>query len=260
MKKAEDRTTYFFVDEAGDPVFYNKRGRFIVGEEGCSKILMLGFISTDRPEPLRKAIQSLKEDVKKDKYLEKIPSISKTLNAFHAKDDCPEVREKMFKLILNLDFKAEFVVARKIEGIFKKRHQSKTHIFYDDLFSKLFENKLHGNKQNVIYYAVRGNRDRQSFVSEAVQTAILSFEKRWKVKVDSKIIVQPQSPIGEPCLQITDYMNWAVQRAFVKNEDRYLKFIDEKISFLVDIYDTDRYPKNFYNRRNKFELTKISPL
>ena len=40
MKKAEDKTTYFFVDEAGDPVFYDKRGRFIVGEEGCSKILM----------------------------------------------------------------------------------------------------------------------------------------------------------------------------------------------------------------------------
>lgn len=250
MKKAEGKTTYFFVDEAGDPVFYDKRGRFIVGEEGCSKILMLGFICTDRPEPLRKAILSLKEEIKKDKYLEKIPSIHKTLNAFHAKDDCPEVREKVFKLILKLDFKAEFIVARKIEAIFKKRHQSKMGIFYNDLFSKLFENKIHGNKQNIIYYAVRGNRDRQSVVSEAVQTAILSFEERWKVKIDSEVIVQPQSPMGEPCLQIIDYMSWALQRAFVK----------EKISFLVDIYDTDKYPKNFYNRRNKFDVKKISPL
>lgn len=260
MKKAEDKTTYFFVDEAGDPVFYDKRGRFIVGEEGCSKILMLGFISTDRPEPLRKAVLSLRQEIKEDKYLEKIPSLSKTLKAFHAKDDCPEVREKVYKLILKLNFKAEFVVARKIEAIFRKRHQSKMGVFYNDLFSKLFENKIHGNKQNIIYYAVRGNRDRQSVVSEAVQTAILSFEERWKVKIDSEVIVQPQSPVGEPCLQIIDYMNWAIQRVFVKNEDRYLKFVEEKLSFLVDIYDTDKYPKNFYSRRNKFDVKKISPL
>ena len=92
-----------------------------------------------------------------------------------------------------------------------------------------------------------------------VQLKFIASE-RWKVKIDSEVIVQPQSPVGEPCLQIIDYMNWAIQRAYVKNEDRYLKFVEEKISFLVDIYDTDKYPKNFYNRRNKFDLIKISPL
>lgn len=69
-----------------------------------------------------------------------------------------------------------------------------------------------------------------------------------------------KSPRGEPCLQIVDYMNWAVQRAFVKNEDRYLRFIGEKIGFLVDIYDFKKYPNNFYNKKNKFDLKKISPL
>ena len=54
--------------------------------------------------------------------------------------------------------------------------------------------------------------------------------------------------------------NWAVQRAFERGEDRYLKFVEEKISFLVDIYDFKKYPKNFYSRGNKFDLTKISPL
>ncbi len=28
---------YFFVDESGDPTFYDKRGNLIVGEQGCSK-------------------------------------------------------------------------------------------------------------------------------------------------------------------------------------------------------------------------------
>ena len=80
------------------------------------------------------------------------------------------------------------------------------------------------------------------------------------MRVNSNVIIQPQSPVGEPCLQIADYMNWAVQRALIKKEDRYLKFVEQKISFLADIYDFDKYPKNFYSRKNKFDLTKISPL
>jgi len=28
----------------------------------------------------------------------------------------------------------------------------------------------------------------------------------------------------------------------------------------VDLYDTDRYPKNWYNKRNPFDVNKITPL
>ena len=45
----DKNVNYFFVDESGDPTFYNKEGKFIVGEEGCSKILILGFIRTGNP-------------------------------------------------------------------------------------------------------------------------------------------------------------------------------------------------------------------
>jgi len=256
----KQNTTYFFVDEAGDPVFYDKRGNFIVGKEGCSKILLLGFIKTENSQSLRQAVLKLRDEIKKDKYLEKIPSMKKTLQSFHAKDDCPEVREKFFKLIVGLDFKAEFFVARKIESLFLKRHQGKENLFYDDLIMKLFENKLHSSEQNIIYFANRGSRERQEPLEHAVRVAALAFENKWGKKIDSDIKIFPQTPVGEPCLQIADYMNWAVQRAFIRGEDRYYKFIEEKVSYLVDIYDFDRYPKNFYNKKNRFEKNKISPL
>jgi hypothetical protein len=32
----------------------------------------------------------------------------------------------------------------------------------------------------------------------------------------------------EPCLQITDYINWAVYRAFIKGKERYINYIIEK--------------------------------
>jgi hypothetical protein len=55
-------------------------------------------------------------------------------------------------------------------------------------------------------------------------------------------------------------MNWSIYRAYTKGEFRYYDFIKEKISFICDIYDFDKYPKNFYNKRNIFSLNKISPL
>ena len=260
MKKALADTCHYFVDEAGDPTFYNEYGSSIVGKEGCSKTLILGFIRTEHPEILRYRLTKLHKEIVADPYLQSIPSLAKTRLAFHAKDDCPEIREKVFKLIADLDFTAEFVVARKIESIFQRRHRSKPSIFYDDLISKLFQNKLHLAKQNFIYFAVRSNKTRQGPLEDAIQVAVNAFEEKWDTKIDSVHHILPQSPVGEPCLQIVDYMNWAVQRAFHKGEDRYYKFVADKISFLCDIYDFSNYPKNFYSRNNPFEIKRISPL
>jgi hypothetical protein len=161
MKKIQEGTQYFFVDESGDPTFYDKLGNLIVGNEGVSKILILGFIKTTDPIPLRKALLNLQKEISEDKYLKDIPSVKKSLIAFHAKDDTPEVRERVFKTILNLNFTAEVFVGRKIENIFRKKHQRNEDKFYDDLVSKLFENKLHLAKHNEIFFSVRGNRTRQ---------------------------------------------------------------------------------------------------
>ena len=72
--------------------------------------------------------------------------------------------------------------------------------------------------------------------------------------------MQSQTPVGEPCLSIVDYMNWAVYRAFTRGEMRYLRPVEEKVSLLVDLYDQRNYPKNWYNRKNPFEIEKITPL
>lgn len=254
------KTEYFFVDEAGDPTFFGRHGKNIVGIKGCSKILILGFIRTNNPDKLRKEIIKLNQEIINDPFYKGVPSIEKTRICFHAKDDIPEVRERVYRKISALDFKAEFFVARKIEAIFLKRHLGKENLFYDDLVSKLFENKLHKVEKSIIYFATRGNKTRQKPLEDAIEKATLTFEKKWGIKIDGQINVLPQSPAGEPCLQIADYMNWAVQRAFIKSEMRFYNLVEDKISFLVDIYDFNKYPRNFYSRKNKFDITKISPL
>jgi hypothetical protein len=252
---------YFFVDESGDPTFFNRKGELIAGKESCSSILILGFIQTSNPSDIRKEVAKLHKEIKEDEYLKSIPSIKKTNLHFHAKDDCPEVREKVFKMIKTLDFKAEFIVARKRIDVFTKRHKRNEDIFYNEIISRLFEKNLH-HKNNIIYFSKRGSRDKQQHLQQAIETAVLNFEQKSGAKVETQTKIYIQTPSDEACLQIVDYMNWIIYRAYTKGEARYFEFLKEKVNLVWDIYDFAKYPTNlnFYNEGNVFEVRKISPL
>lgn len=260
MKKPIEGEHWYFVDETGDPVFYDERGNLIVGTEGCSPILGIGFIETDQPSEIRHAIADLHNQIAEDKYLRSIPSIVKSNRAFHAKDDAPEVRYFVYQALAGMNFKAQFVVARKIERVFRNSFDAKETEFYDHLVSHLFTNVLHRHTQNHVYFSQRGSKTRQANLEQAILKGIGKFETRWSKKVDTKTHVIPQTPVGEPCLQVIDYMNWAVYRAFVKREMRYFEFIADKVSLLIDLYDLENYPHNWYSRENPFDIKKVSPL
>ena len=260
MKRPVKGEHWYFVDETGDPVFYDAQGNLIVGQEGCSPVLGLGFIETDDPVPIRRTLAELHAQISADKYLQAIPSITKTNRAFHAKDDVPEVRHLVYQALLRLEFKAQFVIARKIERVFRNSFHSKEAEFYDHLVSQLFVNVLHRYTHNRIYFSQRGNRLRQAPLEQAIHQGITKFEARWGTKVKTEIHLDPQTALGEPCLQVIDYMNWAVYRAFVKREMRYYQFVQDKVSLLVDLYDYSKYPKNWYHHDNPFNIEKASPL
>jgi hypothetical protein len=260
MKKTKSGSNYYFVDESGDPIFYDRKGNLIVGNEGCSKILILGFIETQNPIQLRMSISDLKQEIVSDEYFRDMPSISKTRLAFHAKDDSPEVRYRFYKLLAELDFRAQFIVARKIERVFRNNFQARSSNFYDHLISQLFENVLHRYQENHIYFAKRGSRERQIPLQNAIQTGVTKFEQKWDTKIKTTFHLQAQTPSGEPCLSIIDYMNWAVYRAFIREEIRFYKVVESHVDLLVDLYDTINYPNNWYHRSKPFDIKKITPL
>lgn len=167
----------------------------------------------------------------------------------------------VYKAIKSMKFKSEFIVARKEEQRFKRNHLGKESIFYNDLVTKLFSTRMHTSEASKIYFAVRGNKTRQAPMSDAIQNAILAFEQRHDKKINTLVEVLPQTMTGEPCLQVIDYILWALQRAYTAKETRYFDFIKDKVSFIWDIYDVKSPPKlNRYHSRNKFDVNKISPL
>jgi len=57
----------------------------------------MGFIKTKDPDNIRFSLKQLRNELVNDPYLKDIPSMNKTALTFHAKGDCPEVRQAVYR-------------------------------------------------------------------------------------------------------------------------------------------------------------------
>jgi hypothetical protein len=80
-----------------------------------------------------------------------------------------------------------------------------------------------------IYLATRGNRKRQKPLEDAIHNARKAFESKWQTNINSQIDIFAQIPSDEPCLQVVDYINWTVYRAYTTGEMRYFNAIRDKV-------------------------------
>ena len=264
MKQTLNEHRFFYVDETGDPNFYTKGKKLIVGSEGCSRTFGVGFLRTSTPDLLRTALTDLRVQLAADRYLARIPSMKKTAAAFHAKDDCPEVRKEVFNLLDRSEFSIQIVIARKLESVFVSKHKQSQDAFYDDLTSHLFERQLHLASENTIMFARRGDKAKQHALRSAVEAGIGAFRRRYPSSAQTTVDVQTAYAAEEPLLQAADYALWAVQRAFERGEMRYFEYLSAKVEVVWDIYDFAKIKTGesvIYTRRtNPFDVNKVSPL
>ncbi|MGH9521618.1 MAG: DUF3800 domain-containing protein [Terriglobales bacterium] len=264
MQGAEDKPRWYFVDEAGDPAFYGKGKEIIVGREGCSRVFSVGFLRTHDPQLIRSKLADVRLEVLGDRYLKAVPSIQKSLRAFHAKDDCPEVRKLVFGAVEKMDFAVQVIVGRKVEYRFRGTHGGSQDRFYDDLVGRLFERQLHLSVKNTIVFATRGNKTRQHALRTAVEAGVQKFRRSYGEVPVTSVQVLTSQPAQEPVLQAVDYCLWTIQRAFERGEMRYFEFLREKIELVWDVFDVkkiQRQESTIYDRkRNPFDIKKVSPL
>ena len=94
---------HYFIDEGGDGILFSRRGKVLVGTEGCSRFFILGLLDVLDPLALNTRLDQLRVELMKDAYFQGVPSMQpsarKTALAFHAKDDLPEVRREVFRLL-----------------------------------------------------------------------------------------------------------------------------------------------------------------
>ena len=261
MKKPEDIKMYYFFDEAGDTTILGRKGVNLLAEEKTSKVFIVGYLGIQNPKQFRKNFLQLQSEVVNDEYLKDIPSVVKSTSIqFHACMDCAEVREKVFKFLKAQDFDFQCIVARKNLELFRKKFDLKEAKIYKYLVSKLLENRLHLYSEIDCYFSSMGSVVRQDNMQEAINDAIIAFKEKSKKENTNNIRVIVQKSSEEPMLWAIDYVLWTIQRAYEKGEFRYYNYLKDKISLVIDIFDKNKYPDNYYTQKNLLEAKKIDPV
>ncbi len=198
---------------------FNKRGRVLIGQEGCSSYFILGVAHIINPHDVRTKLDNLRRDILSNPYLKDIPSVhSKTRLSFHAKDDCPEVRKDVYELISSLDIKVYCIIRRKMSILQTVKKQNlnneswrySQNEIYDACVKRVFKDRLHSAEENHVTFSRRGKSDRNKKLFIELSKATTNFEKTSGKIVSSSHKVASNYPSNEPCLQIIDYYLWAL--------------------------------------------------
>jgi len=242
-------TLHFFVDEAGDPTLFDAKGRILVGQEGCSKNFILGKLDVGDPAALDVALAALRLDLLADPYFKRVPSMQiergKTARAFHAKDDLPEVRREVFKLLSRFDLRFYAVLRSKaaLLNYVRQRNEREPGYryrgdeLYDTLVEELFRRYHPFADRLEICFATRGNKSRTQAFRSAIEKAEARFESQYGTRRSAEVAIIASTPPQNTGLQAVDYFLWALQRHYERDESRYIELVWDKV---VEIEDMDR--------------------
>ena len=253
------KITHFFIDECGDPNFYGKGKKLLVGTEGFQPLLIIGMIKLENRKAIRKQVVEFQEMILADPFFNTIPSVADPKGWFlHAKDDHPEVRIKFFELIRSMEgIEAQIVIGRKHVEIFNRKHNNNPGEFYFDLLQHLLKaNLTNGEVEYNLFLAQRQKNNLPQFIAAVEDVLQKRVENDPKINYSCNVVMSSQFPE----LSIVDYMLWAIQRYILKAEKRFFAAIEKKYPLIYDVYDNkDGSGKGvLYGFENPFDLEKAA--
>lgn len=226
---------YYYFDEAGDTAILGRKGVNLIEKGEASKMFMVGYLETTKPQELTRALNDLHKDICEDELYAGIPSMEKTRISFHAAKDCAEVRDRVFHLLKKLDFSYYCVVLKKEEAFFRNMFDFKDAAIYKYAVENLLENRLHLYSEIDCYFSSLGNVVRKDTMQSAINSAIERFKAKSCLDNPSVIRIFIQQSKERPLLQASDYVLWTIQRAYEKGDFRYYNYLKEKICLVCDI-------------------------
>jgi len=256
-------TITYHVDEAGDGVLFGPKGRDRLQDADANQFFMLGMVSCAYDAKVAAQLTLLRSTLLSQPLYAGIPSMQpaarKTARAFHAKDDHPEIRARVFELIATLDFKFFAVIKemRKVRDYVQRRncmdsaYRYNPNELYDLTVRMLFKQRLHQHDQYRVVFARRGNSDRTGALCRELDRARQRFLDEQGIQNHATVEIVPAYPWTEPCLQVADYCLWALQRCYEKHEARFLQAIWPRVSLVHDVDDpeTGRAYGTYLNRK-----------
>lgn len=173
-------------------------------------------------------------------------SEGKTAVFFHAKDDLPEVRREVFRVLLQQDVRFHAVVRNKPSAIevvnnWQKINPdyrySENHL-YDGLARSLLFDKLHTGESYNVVFAKRGASDRSAALKTALENARTKYCTTHGISAcPPPVVVSAASSMVNSGLQAADYFLWALQMFYERGEDRFISMLWPKVECVRDLDD-----------------------
>lgn len=272
MATEKSRVPHYFIDESGDSTLFSRRGKVVIGTNGCSRFFMIGLLDVPDPAALQYSLDDLRKHLLGNPCFRNIPTMQrkkrKTALAFHAKDDHVEVRREVFRLLATmkeLRFLAVVADKHKVVEYVRRRNEENpdyhyhANSLYDSLVQRLLKEKLHKSDTYKIFFSKRGKSDRTSALRKALETARGQFAKKHGISNDSTLQVFESFPTGQAGLQAVDYFTWALQRLYERQEEEYVNCLDESIRLVLDIDDKrEAGYGRFYTRKNPISAASLA--
>ena len=238
------------------PAFFHKKPDLDNGQIGAETELMktrffiVGLLDVPNPEALQYRVDELRAQLMGDAYFKSVPSMQpnarKTALAFHAKDDIPEVRRDVFRLLGETEgLKFFAAVTDKLSVLEYVRHNKdrepnyhyRPNDLYDYLTQHLFKQRLRQPGRCDIILSRRDRFDRSASLRELVEAArIPSKTTQSNVTGDTTVHISLATPKEHAGLQAVDYFVWALQRLYERGEERYLAYLWKAVRL---VHDTD---------------------
>lgn len=139
-QKTQVSIRHYFIDEGGDSTLFSRKGKVLAGTEGCSRFFMLGLLDVPDTATLQCTFDDLRTQLMSDPYFNDVPSMQakarKTSLAFHAKDDLPEVRREVFRLLRDAEGLRFFAVVvdkwRVLEYVRQRNKREPAYRYHPD--------------------------------------------------------------------------------------------------------------------------------
>jgi hypothetical protein len=265
---------HIFVDESGDAVLFNASGADIVGQGDGPLVFMVGAMHLPDPAAAHQKLEVLRQNLLADPYFSSAESMrperEKTAILFHAKDDLPEVRREVFKLLPELGGTVQVAVRRKrdmadeAKKLFTESGQKLSlEAYYDDLVERALKELIPPACNPHIVFAKLGKSDRIEALRSVIRRVVRFAGDPDDPTYMDRVHIDAAFSRDVAGLQVADYYLWALQR-MLKGEKGERRYYESVISAYRMIWDIDDRRNNadgeVYDANNPLTLEKIKPV
>lgn len=241
---------WIFIDESGKPEVYSAKGINLVEKNQASKYLVLAAVRTINQLDLQQNVTEFRLNLLKDKNLTKILSSAYTLDSFHAQTDYPQVKEKFYQFILQLDIKIDVLVVEKLKTYGPlKQNPGK---MYGVMSGQLIKNICHQAKNTEIIFSRKDSKLklRQELEAEVERIRLNYLDSHPKLKPNLKLSYFHNPHYSHGGLQVADYIAFSLFQVYEYNNKKWYEIVRDKIGKIQDICN-----KKYFTRSNPLKLS-----